>query len=276
MTGLANRALFHDRLEQALGRAELTGADVGVVYLDLDGFKVINDTSGHEAGDRVLSDVAGRLNSVVRYSDTVSRLGGDEFAILIEGTQRPLEEAETVAERVLQVLRTPFVIDAQEVELSASIGIAIADDASSASSMMRDADVAMYRAKTTGKGRWTLYEPAMRTADLERLELDRDLHHTLDNGQFRLVYQPVVELKSNLLVGFEALIRWKHPTLGILEPSAFIPIAESNDTIVAIGRWALDEACRTVVQWQTRLSDRGLDHCRQPLRASDRHAWHRR
>ena len=250
LTGLANRALFHDRLEQALGRSALTGFDVGVVYFDLDGFKVINDTTGHEAGDQVLSEVANRLTSVVRNTDTVSRLGGDEFAILIDGSPRPLEEAETVAERILQVLSTPFVIDAMEVELSASIGIAIADVASSASSMMRDADVAMYRAKTTGKGKWTLFEPTMRTADLERLELDRDLHHALDKGQFLLVYQPVVDLKMNLLVGFEALIRWDHPTLGMIEPSSFIPIAESNGTIVAIGRWALDEACRTAVQWQ--------------------------
>jgi diguanylate cyclase (GGDEF)-like protein/PAS domain S-box-containing protein len=250
LTGLANRALFHDRLEQALGRASLTGFDVGVVYFDLDGFKVINDTSGHEAGDTVLSEVANRLSGVVRNTDTVSRLGGDEFAILIEGSRRPLEEAEAVSERILQVLGTPFVIDAEEVELSASIGIAIADIASSASSMMRDADVAMYRAKTTGKGKWTLYEPTMRAADLERLELDRDLHHALDKGQFLLVYQPVVDLKTNLLVGFEALIRWNHPTLGMIEPSSFIPIAESNGTIVAIGQWALDEACRTVVKWQ--------------------------
>ena len=250
LTGLANRALFHDRLEHALGRAAQSGAAVAVVYLDLDDFKVINDTSGHEAGDRVLGEVAARLTRAARNTDTVARIGGDEFAILVEHPRRPVEEAETVAERTLQLLTAPFVVDAQPVELSASIGITVGDPSCTASSMMRDADVAMYRAKTTGKGKWVRYEPAMRTAALERLELDRDLHHALDKEQFRLVYQPVVELRTNLVVGFEALIRWDHPTLGMIDPVAFIPIAESNDTIVDIGRWALAEACRTAVQWQ--------------------------
>ena len=250
LTGLANRALFHDRLEHALERTAHTGAEVAVVYLDLDGFKVINDTSGHEAGDRVLGDVATRLTGIVRNADTVARLGGDEFAILIEGTPRPLEEAETVADRVLQLFDTPFVIDVQEVLLSASIGITVGDIASTASSMLRDADVAMYRAKTTGKGKWSLYESAMRAAALERLELDRDLHHALDKEELRLLYQPVVELKTNVIVGFEALIRWNHPTLGVIEPDSFISIAESNGTIVEVGRWILAEACRTGAHWQ--------------------------
>ncbi len=250
LTGLANRFLFHDRLEHALEHAAQAGGVVAIVYLDLDGFKVVNDSSGHEAGDRVLGEVAARLSVVTRNTDTVARLGGDEFAILVERPRRPVEQAETVAERILQLLSTPFVIDAQPVELSASIGIAVSDPSCTASSMLRDADVAMYKAKTTGKGRWVRYEPAMRTAALVRLELDRDLHHALDKEQFRLVYQPVVELRTNLVVGFEALIRWDHPTFGMIDPVAFIPIAESNDTIVAIGRWALAEACRTAVQWQ--------------------------
>jgi diguanylate cyclase (GGDEF)-like protein/PAS domain S-box-containing protein len=250
LTGLANRALFNDRLEHTITRTARTGHNVAVVYLDLDGFKMINDTRGHEAGDRVLGEVATRLAGVVRSSDTVSRLGGDEFAILIEENQHVLDEAETLAERILQALTAPFVVDRQQVVLSASIGIALGDISCTASSMMRDADVAMYRAKTTGKGRWALYEPGMRTAALERLELESDLRLALEMHQFRLVYQPIIALRSNRLVGFEALLRWDHPTNGVIEPDTFIPIAESNGTIVAIGRWVLDEACRTAAQWR--------------------------
>ena len=250
LTGLANRALFNDRLEHAITRTARTGIDVAVVYLDLDGFKLINDTRGHEAGDRVLREVAARLTGVVRSSDTVSRLGGDEFAILIEGSPRVLGEAETLADRVLQSLTVPFIVGLQHVVLSASIGISVGDIGCTASSMMRDADIAMYRAKTTGKAKWALYEPGMRTAALERLELDSDLHHALDRAQLRLVYQPIIALESNKLVGFEALVRWDHPTLGVVEPDSFVPLAESNGTIVEIGRWVLDEACRTASRWR--------------------------
>ena len=248
LTGLANRALFHDRLEHALDRTARTGRGVAVVYLDLDGFKTINDSRGHEVGDEVLREVAIRLTSAVRTLDTVSRLGGDEFAILIEDSARALDEAETVAERVLQSLTVPFTLDVQQVVLGASIGIAIGDVSCTASSMMRDVDVAMYKAKTTGRSKWALYEPAMRTAALDRLELEGDLHQAVAEGQLRLVYQPVVELLSSKIVGFEALLRWHHPTRGVIEPDSFIPIAESSGTIVGIGRWVLDEACRTAAQ----------------------------
>ncbi len=226
------------------------GLRVAVVYLDLDGFKTINDSQGHEAGDRVLREVAARLSRVIRAVDTVSRHGGDEFAILIEESPRALDEAETVAGRVLQTLTAPIILDGQQVVLSASIGIAIGDADCTASSMMRDADVAMYKAKTTGKSKWALYEPAMRTTALERLELDSDLHHAVANQQLRLMYQPVIELESGRVVGFEALLRWDHPTRGVIEPLVFIPIAESNGAIVAIGRWVLETACRTAADWQ--------------------------
>ena len=249
LTGLANRALFHDRLDHALDRTARSGLGVAVVYLDLDGFKMINDSRGHEAGDQVLRDVAARIAAAVRTLDTVSRLGGDEFAVLIEESGRVLDEAETVAERVLQSLTAPFVVDGHQIVLSASIGIAIGDVSCTASSMMRDADVAMYKAKTTGKAQWALYEPEMRAAALDRLELDSDLHKAVDEGQLRLVYQPVIELRSSKVVGFEALIRWDHPTRGVIEPTTFIPIAESNGTMVSIGRWVLEEACRTAAKW---------------------------
>ncbi|MGZ4771636.1 MAG: putative bifunctional diguanylate cyclase/phosphodiesterase, partial [Ilumatobacteraceae bacterium] len=251
LTGLANRALFHDRLAHALERTSRTGLEVAVVYLDLDGFKMVNDSRGHEAGDLVLREVAARLTAVVRSIDTVSRHGGDEFAILIEESGHALDEAQTVADRVLQSLTKPFVVDDQQVVLSASIGITIGDVTCSASSMMRDADLAMYKAKATGRAQWATYDPAMRTAALEQLELENDLRMALQKHQFRLMYQPVIELQTNMVVGFEALIRWDHPTIGVIDPDAFIHIAEGNGTIVSIGKWVLEEACRTAAKWQS-------------------------
>jgi len=250
LTGLANRALLRDRLEHALERTARSGRSVAVIHLDLDDFKVINDTRGHEAGDQVLREVAACLSSIVRGPDTVSRLGGDEFAVLIEESTHALDEAETVAERILKSLTSPFVFDGQQVVLTASIGISVGDNESTTSSMLRDADVAMYQAKTAGKAGWTVYEPSMRAAALERQQLDNDLHHALEARQLRIVYQPVVELESSTITGFEALLRWDHPTLGLIAPSTFIPIAENNGTIVAIGRWVLDGACATAAQWQ--------------------------
>jgi diguanylate cyclase (GGDEF)-like protein/PAS domain S-box-containing protein len=250
VTGLANRLLFNDRLEHALDRTARNGLGVAVVYLDLDSFKMVNDSRGHEAGDQVLREVATRVTSAVRTLDTVSRLGGDEFAILIEDSARALDEAETVAERVLQSLTAPFIVGGQHIVLSASIGIAVGDVSCTASSMMRDADVAMYKAKTTGKAKWALYEPAMRTAALDRLELENDLHQVVVEHQLRLMYQPIIELRSDRIVGFEALLRWDHPTRGVIQPDAFIPVAESSGTMVAIGRWVLQEACRQAALWR--------------------------
>ncbi|MEO5902335.1 MAG: EAL domain-containing protein [Ilumatobacteraceae bacterium] len=249
LTGLANRALFHDRLEHALQRTARVGSGVAVVYLDLDGFKAINDGSGHEAGDRVLREVATRLAGAVRTADTVARLGGDEFAILLEESSRAIDEAQAVADRILQSLTTPFAVDLQQVALSASIGIAIGDGASTASSMLRDADIAMYRAKTTGRDKWEIYEPAMGDAARDLLELDNDLRRALDDHQLRVVYQPVIDLVSDGVTGFEALCRWDHPTRGLIQPKDFIPIAEANGTIIAIGEWVLDQACDTAARW---------------------------
>jgi len=250
LTGLANRALFHDRLEQALLRTSRTGMGVAVVFLDLDGFKTINDVGGHDAGDEVLREVASRLSSAVRTLDTVSRLGGDEFAILIEEAPRARDEAELVADRVLQSLTAPFSAGSQHIVLSASIGIAVGDIADTASSMIRNADMAMYKAKNTGKAKWTSYEPAMATETLDRIALENDLRQALELQQFRLVYQPVIDLQANEVVGFEALLRWDHPTRGVINPVTFVSIAESNGSIVAIGRWVLEAACGTAANWQ--------------------------
>jgi len=255
LTGLANRALFHDRVEHALQRTLRTGTDVAVVYLDIDGFKGVNDSLGHEAGDRVLRQVASRLVAAVRTGDTVARLGGDEFAILVEQSSHPLDEASTIADRVLQSLTDPVALKSQRIVLSASIGIVIGDAESTSMSMLRDADIAMYRGKSTGKARWTLYDPAMRAAAVERLDLESDLYLALDDNQFRLVYQPIVELETERVVGFEALLRWHHPTRGVIVPDVFIPIAEDNGSIVAIGAWVLAEACRTGARWHHRHPD---------------------
>ncbi|MBI4882867.1 MAG: EAL domain-containing protein [Actinobacteria bacterium] len=250
LTGLTNRVLFHDRLEQALKRTARSNDDVAIVYMDIDSFKTVNDSRGHESGDQVLQQIAARLLSTVRPADTVARLGGDEFAILIESSRQPLEEASKLADRVLTLLEEP--LGPQQVVLSASIGITISDGLSTVSSMLRDADIAMYQAKTTGKNRWALYDPRMRAAAVEFEELQNDLSRALAENQFRLVYQPILELRSERVVGFEALLRWHHPTRGLIAPGTFSPIAEGNGSIIAIGQWVLNEACRTAAQWRLR------------------------
>ena len=288
LTGLANRALFRDRVEHALSRRARVGMDPAVIYLDLDGFKNVNDGLGHDAGDKLLKEIAARLQSVVRSGDTVARLGGDEFAVLVEESRHAQVEAEAIAERALQSLTVPVRIGDREVTLSASLGIAQADATSTASSLLRDADVAMYQAKTTGKARWVLYEPTMRASAVERLQLGSDLARAIDDDQLRLVYQPVVELETNRIVGFEALLRWEHPVLGTVMPDKFIPIAEDNGMIIPIGRWVLRHACVTAARWLRRhpglsmavnVSGRQLaapelaDHVREAL---GRRAWTRR
>jgi diguanylate cyclase (GGDEF)-like protein/PAS domain S-box-containing protein len=253
LTGLANRALFRDRLDHALDRNARTGSDPAVIFLDLDGFKTVNDGLGHDTGDRLLQEVAGRLLMAVRRGDTVGRLGGDEFAILIEQSSRALDEATTVADRVQQALTLPFVLGGHEVTVSASLGIAIGDGDCSPADLLRDADVAMYRSKTTGKAKWTVYDPDMRLASMERLQLEGDLRHALELDQLRLEYQPVVELVTERVVGFEALLRWDHPRLGVIPPDRFIPLAEDTGLIQPIGRWVLAEATRVAAGWQRRF-----------------------
>ena len=250
LTGLANRSLFHDRVTHAFQLSARSGSDVALVYVDVDGFKTVNDTHGHDAGDEVLKEISARLLSAVRVGDTVARLGGDEFAILIEQCDRPLEEAGAIADRILRSFARAVEWNGQSIVLSASIGIAVGDDRSTVTTILRDADVAMYQAKTSGRARWSLFDPEMRTAAIQRQELESDLGGALDGGQFQLVYQPVVDLDSDNLVGFEALLRWHHPTRGMIGPDEFIPIAEANGSIVEIGEWVLIQACTTVAGWQ--------------------------
>ncbi|GAB3354944.1 hypothetical protein GCM10027300_22820 [Modestobacter lapidis] len=250
LTGLANRTLFLDRAEQTLRRAGRSGAAPTVLCLDLDGFKDVNDSLGHLAGDELLRTVAVRLEGVVRAADTVARLGGDEFAILVDGTSGGLTEAGALAERVLVVLGEPIDLEGKRVSISASVGIVAAEPEATPLSLLRDGDIAMYRAKAGGRNRWVVFAPDMRTAALERIELERELGGAVAAGQLRLVYQPVVDLADESVVGFEALVRWDHPELGVVGPDRFIPIAEESGLIVPIGRWVLTEATRTVARWQ--------------------------
>jgi diguanylate cyclase (GGDEF)-like protein len=221
-----------------------------VILLDLDGFKSINDRLGHEAGDSVLRELATRLVHRFRTADTVARLSGDEFAMLVEHSHESRDRAAATAEAVLEALADPVLVAGQELMVSASLGIAVSTGSSTASSLLRDADAAMYRAKATGKGRWVTYQPEMRAASAERRRLESDLAHALAADEFQLVYQPVVELLTERIVGFEALLRWHHPTLGVVMPDTFIPIIEDNGMIVPIGRWVLQQACLVAARWQ--------------------------
>ncbi len=247
LTGLANRALFTNRVEHALVlRSQGVRPDVAVLFLDLDDFKGVNDTLGHAAGDTLLRVVGVRLREALSPSYTVARLGGDEFAVLIEDLAGP-STAVDAAERAVGALRRPFEIESREVFVTASVGIAlgkVADD------LLRAADVAMYRAKASGKAQYVMYAPRMAEDLVGRLELVADLRRAVCDDEFVIHYQPVVELESNAVVGVEALVRWNHPTRGLLSPHDFIPVAEETGKIVELGAWVLRTACKQVATWR--------------------------
>jgi diguanylate cyclase (GGDEF)-like protein/PAS domain S-box-containing protein len=250
LTGLPNRTLFRDRVGQALRHRSRSRGGVAVMFLDLDGFKIANDRFGHATGDELLRAVAIRLSGCLRGADTVARLGGDEFAILIEAASDPVGDAISTADRVLAVMAAPFDLGEQSLTLSASIGIAVAGDHDDEATLLRDADIAMYRSKSAGKKRWTVYDDAMRAAAIERMELELDLHRAIERGQLRLAYHPIVRLETETVTGFEALLRWDHPTRGEVGPATFIPIAEATGAILPIGDWVIEEACRTAARWR--------------------------
>jgi diguanylate cyclase (GGDEF)-like protein len=261
LTGLPNRALFLDRLAHALARRGTGGGEVSVLFCDLDRFKTINDSLGHEAGDELLISVAQRVLGCLRGSDTAARLGGDEFVVLLEDVLST-GEAIAVADRITDAFRTPFSIVGREVYVSASIGIVRGHTA--AEELLRNADVAMYRAKAEGSGRYAVFEPSMRAEVLERLELEADLRRAQERGELEVHYQPIVALVDGELAGFEALARWRHPRRGLVPPPAFIPVAEESDLIHDLGRFVLETACRQAAQWDARaitvnLSGRQLE-----------------
>ena len=250
LTGLPNRALFMDRLERALARAERQNTAVAVIFLDLDNFKIINDSLGHEAGDRLLVSVAERLPHCVRTVDTVSRLGGDEFTVLLEDLT-DIVEVSVVANRIITQLLTPLVLHDREVFTAVSLGIAISHgEYGDPDDLLRDADTAMYQAKTGGKGRVVTFDRSMNTHALERLELETGLRRALENNEFRVHYQPIMSMENGVISGVEALVRWEHPRQGLIPPSKFIPLAEETGLILALGRWVLEESCRQAVRWE--------------------------
>jgi diguanylate cyclase (GGDEF)-like protein/PAS domain S-box-containing protein len=257
LTDLPNRVLFTDRVEQALSRAATGHETIAVLILDLDDFKTVNDTLGHVAGDQLLIEVANRLRSGIRPSDTLARLSGDEFAILLEHLDN-VEVARAVARRVKGALEDPVVIEDMEIFVRASVGIAIPTGAVTGSvGVISDADVALYVAKSRGKDSFEVFEPAMREAVVTRLELKADLRRALERDEFVLHFQPCVRLSDSAIVGVEALIRWKHRGRGLLPPRDFIPLAEETGLIVPVGRWALVHACATASEWLRRVPEAG-------------------
>ena len=260
MTGLPNRLLFMDRLARLIAyRRRHPEALFAVLFLDLDGFKLVNDSLGHSVGDKLLVNVANRLEGSLRHTDTVTRLdesftiarlGGDEFAIILNDLKEP-SDATSVADRLLDELSRPFEIDEKELFSSMSIGIALSTlGYEHPEDYLRDADTAMYHAKAQGKGRAVVFDANMRNLITQRLEVENDLRRALEREELRNYYQPIISLECGTIVGFEALLRWQHPTRGLLEPSDFIPVAEDNGLIRELGWWALDEACHQIAAWR--------------------------
>jgi diguanylate cyclase (GGDEF)-like protein len=270
LTGLPNRTLILDRIDQMLKRARISQAPIAALFIDVDNFKSINDSLGHGVGDELLRAVAGRLGGVVRGTDALGRLGGDEFVVIAEGVSLAAGP-ELIAERLLEALKQPFMLAGAEdsrVVVKASIGIATGDRAS-ADELLRDADIAMYRAKWDGRNRYVVFESGMQDEVRTRMELEMDLQSALENDEFFLVYQPTFNLRDMTPTGVEALIRWSNPERGIVQPDDFVPLLEETGLICSVGAWVLREACRQGAEWHAagypvgvavNVSARQLDH----------------
>ncbi|MCH9006662.1 EAL domain-containing protein [candidate division KSB1 bacterium] len=255
LTGLPNRLLFHDRLKQALSQAQRFGHKVALLFLDLDGFKRINDTLGHTIGDRLLRAVAQRLENGIRDSDTVARLGGDEFTIILFGIHEA-KDAARVARKILRIMSAPFRVEEHELFVTASIGVSMfPDHGRDVETLIKRADIAMYRAKGSGKNNHQHYTLSMDASFFEHLTLENSLRRAIENDELVVYYQPQVDLRTGEITGLEALVRWQHPVFGLVSPAKFIPLAEETGIIVSIDEWVMQTACRQTKSWNERFKD---------------------
>jgi diguanylate cyclase (GGDEF)-like protein len=258
LTDLPNRTLFFDRLALALARLRRHQTSIAVLFLDLDNFKVVNDSLGHGAGDRLLVELGHRLRAAIRPSDTIARFGGDEFVVLCEDIDEA-HSAVMVGERIVEATAVPFLLEGREMYVTTSVGVALAiDGEATPETLLRDADAAMYRAKERGPGRVEVFDEALRARIMERLDLENGLRRALQNDELRVYYQPEVSMSDDRMVAVEALVRWEHPERGLLEPAEFVPLAEENGLIVPIGAWVLNEACAQVAKWRADGADLGV------------------
>src|SRR5512139_803413 len=270
LTGLPNRMLLEDRLEQALVRGKRRGRMVGVMFIDLDRFKRVNDTLGHASGDQLISEVAQRLRTVARAEDTVARLGGDEFVVVVSDVSM-ISHILQVAEKIRIAMAAPYLVAGRELFCSSSIGISVyPNDGSDSGSLLKNADTAMYHAKSAGRDRFQLYDAAMNAMAEERLQLETDLHYALERNEFVFHYQPQINLESGCIQAIEALIRWNHPHKGMLAPAAFLEMLEETGEIVSVGRKLLETACSQVARWHA-AGFAGLDVA---VNVSSKEFWH--